>query len=294
MTLVALQVSYRHLVAQLYGLHVMPIGDCNTFLTNPRAPTNIMSATPLSVGRPEYAKEAFMRIVRAHIKARSRIVTVLGDMYYQELNEKDVIDSQIVTLPDGFLKTQEDLERFMSEQIIKPMPFDRPQWVVWVQRKYLDDTKGLVVWRAHHSLADGISSMALNLQLDETYDISKLIPFKPVSHLYRWMVRLMVPFYIPVILWESLMMGVDRNPLHDGRRELTGDKRIAISKEFNFAEIKSTSRALDVTINELMIAALSMATARVFKDRGQADIRQMSIAVPANIRWRYYETYEEV
>lgn len=116
------------MIAQLYDLTVMPIGDHNTFITSEKAPTHIMSATPLSVGRPEYAKEVFMRIVRAHVKARSQIVNVLGDMYYQELNQKDVIDSQVIFLPDGTLKTQEDLEKFMGEQIVKQMPLERPQW----------------------------------------------------------------------------------------------------------------------------------------------------------------------
>ena len=83
----------------------MSIGDFNTYVTNDKAPTNIMTATPVSEGRPELASEAFMRIVKAHIKARSCIKVVLGDMYYQELDEQDVIKSQITVLPDGFLKT---------------------------------------------------------------------------------------------------------------------------------------------------------------------------------------------
>jgi len=43
------------------------------------------------------------------------------------------------------------------------MPFDRPQWIAYVQRKYLDETKGIVIWKSHHSLADGVSAMAMNL-----------------------------------------------------------------------------------------------------------------------------------
>lgn len=54
------------------------------------------------------------------------------------------------------------------------------------------------------------------------------------------------------------------------------------------------SRSLGVTINELMIAALSMGMARLFKDRGDAKTKRMRIAMPANIRWNYYRTYDEV
>lgn len=174
------------------------------------------------------------------------------------------------------------------------MPFDKPQWRVWVQRKYQGDTKGIVIWKAHHSFADGISSMAMNLQLDEEYDIEKLLPFKPVGFMQRLMVRAMVPLYLPIILWESYLRRRDRNPLHDGRRKLTGEKKMTISKEFDFLTIKMASKSLKVTINELMIGALSTAVARLFKDRGDEKTKRMRIAMPCNIRWKYYETYDEV
>lgn len=43
-----------------------------------------------------------------------------------------------------------------------------------------------------------------------------------------------------------------------------------------------------------MISALSTATAKLFKDRGDEKSKRIRIAVPANIRWKQYETYEEV
>ena len=91
--ILAVAISYRHPIAWARGLHVMDIGDCNTFVTNPKAPTNIISLTPVSVGRPDYAVEAFRRIVVAHLKARSCIVKVLGDMYYKELDIEEVLAS---------------------------------------------------------------------------------------------------------------------------------------------------------------------------------------------------------
>ena len=96
--------TYRNVIAKICGLEVMDIGDFNTFISNPKAPANIMSITPLSIGKPEYAKEAFMRVIKAHVKARSCIVKVAGDMYYKELDGNAVADSQIIVLPDGQLK----------------------------------------------------------------------------------------------------------------------------------------------------------------------------------------------
>lgn len=74
--------------------------------------------------------------------------------------------------------------------------------------------------------------MGLNLQFDTTYDVTKMIEFKGISFWNKCLVRAMVPFYVPVLLWESYLRRKDRNPLHDGRRKLTGIKKVAMSKEF--------------------------------------------------------------
>lgn len=140
----------------------MEIGDLNTFFTSNKALANVMSVTTVSDANPELSKEIFARITKAHMKARSRIVKVLNDMYYQEMDEEECLNLNIEYLPDGQIKTQEDVEKFISEHMASQMPLDRPQWKVWVQRKYLGD-KGIVIWKAHHSLCDGMSSMAFNL-----------------------------------------------------------------------------------------------------------------------------------
>ena len=103
--------TYRNIIAKFNNLQVMDVGDLNTFISNQKAPANIMSVTILSLSKPEYAKEAFRKVVRNHIKTRSTIVKCLGDMYYKELDMdiEKILDSHIITLPDGQLKTQEDV-----------------------------------------------------------------------------------------------------------------------------------------------------------------------------------------
>ena len=93
LTTVVFFLTYRLAIAKFCNLQVMDIGDFNTFVSGPKAPANIMSVTPLSIGKPEYAKEAFMRVIKAHTKARSRIVKVLGDMYYKEMDMDAVANS---------------------------------------------------------------------------------------------------------------------------------------------------------------------------------------------------------
>ena len=69
---------------------------------------------------------------------------------------------------------------------------------------------------------------------------------------------------------------------------------MAISKEYDFLTIKMASKSLKVTINEMLIGALSTAISRLFKDKGDDKSKRMRICMPCNIRWKYYETYDEV
>jgi len=103
--LFVMQVGYRQIVARMLGLRVMAVGDFNTFVTNNKAPTNIMTSTPCTKTNPVYAREIFSRMVKAHVKARSSIVKICGDYYYKEHGHDEVLASQITNLPDGKIKT---------------------------------------------------------------------------------------------------------------------------------------------------------------------------------------------
>ena len=162
LTLMIVAATYQHVVAHVYELHVMPSMDRNCFMSNDKAVANIISATTMSEGKPEYAREAFGRLIDAHMKARSEVVRVFGDMYYKEIDKAVAYEKCIETLPDGLIKNQEDLEKYVAEWLPEVFPDEMPKWKVLVQRNYLGD-KGLVLFKAHHSFCDGISSMAVNL-----------------------------------------------------------------------------------------------------------------------------------
>jgi len=108
------------------------------------------------------------------------------------------------------------------------------------------------------------------------------------------MLRLSFPLFIPLMIWEAIFMKQDRNPLHDGKRKLTGRKQVAISDAFDFKTVKDASRALGITINELMCAALSVSMAKLFEEKGDTKTKRIQIGVPVNIRWEMYKTYEDV
>ena len=73
---------------------------------------------------------------------------------------------------------------------------------------------------------------------------------------------------IPVLVFKEAFRKIDRNVLHDGKRKLTGKKKVAFSDPHDFATIKATSRAMGATINELLTASLAVAIKQLFEDRG--------------------------
>ena len=137
LTLVILAFTYQHVIAKVYGLHVMPSMDLNCFMSNDKATVNVVSCTFMNEGRPEYARPAFARLIDAHLKARAEVVHVFGDMYYKELDKTVAFESCFETLPDGFLKTKKDVENFVAAKIVEKFPDNVPKWKVFAQRDYL-------------------------------------------------------------------------------------------------------------------------------------------------------------
>ena len=89
-------------------------------------------------------------------------------------------------------------------------------------------------------------------------------------------------------------MKQDKNILHDGSRtNLSGTKHIAMGEAISFADIKKASRHFGVTINDVMMCALSNALAEYFEEQKDTS-KQINIIIPANIRWKMYKTFENV
>jgi NRPS condensation-like uncharacterized protein len=108
------------------------------------------------------------------------------------------------------------------------------------------------------------------------------------------MLRAMLPWTIPKVLFKSMLTRWDRNPLHDGVRNLTGEKRVYYGEKFNLEVIKEASKKLKITINDLMTVSLSIAIKRYFVSKGDSKTNRINIALPVNIRWEPYSTFNSV
>ena len=86
----------------------------------------------------------------------------------------------------------------------------------------------------------------------------------------------------------------DINPLNDGIKKLSGKKISATSTDIDFKEFKRASKILKLTINDIVTACVGSAISQYFESKGRTDIKKLNIAIPANIRFAHYPSWEKV
>jgi hypothetical protein len=73
---------------------------------------------------------------------------------------------------------------------------------------------------------------------------------------------------LPELFIDSLETPTIVSPLHDGKRDnLTGVKKVALSKQFVFKTVHTAARANKVTLNDLLTSCLSVAVKRYFSEQ---------------------------
>lgn len=112
---------------------------------------------------------------------------------------------------------ERDIEKIVTQQLSDKMPLDKPQWFMWYQENYLDKYS-IVIYKAHHSLGDGVSCMNYHIGQGDKFDFTALMPIRKIGFLQRLMIRLSFILYVPRVLNKLLRIKPDRNILHDGKR----------------------------------------------------------------------------
>lgn len=103
--------------------------------------------------------------------------------------------------------------------------------------------------------------------------------------------RLSAPFFI-LLLSLNIFDRRDDNKLTKGKKHMTGNIVAASSNIFNVPEMKAVCKANDISINDFVMSALSTTLHQYldFKDDNQL----INILMPANMRYKFYQTREEI
>jgi len=107
--------------------------------------------------------------------------------------------------------------------------------------------------------------MHFHLQQDDKYDTQKVLRMTPQSPWLKWIVRAMLPYtMLKTTLINTVFNSYTKNPLHDGIRDITGVKNVALGKKIELDPVKVACKRLGVTVNDMMTCALSIALKRYF------------------------------
>jgi NRPS condensation-like uncharacterized protein len=124
-----------------------------------------------------------------------------------------------------------------------------------LQEQYNGQT--LLIWKQHHSLGDGASCMAFMLSLTDEYNTDSMVSIRKIGILQKILLNLSLPLNMIRVFLSFISQPIKVNPLHDGKRDLSGIKHVSTSKDYKLKDIKELSKRLNLTINDILTACLA-------------------------------------
>ena len=229
-------------------------------------------------------------------KMRYCVECVGGDYYYREMSMEEAMSKAVLynTDPKRILRSWTDVDRFVQDNINIKMPLDGPLWSFEVVQAFIDGRESACcMWKSHHSFCDGVSIMCMSLAMSVTYDRSYFVKTADISLLQQILLKLMVPFYIPLSIWKNVLLRGDKNIITAKKRQFSGQMNAVCSNRFNFPDIKLLSKQLGCTINDVVTTSITTSMNQLFKEN-EDEAKSFTLVMPANIRFGFYETRESL
>lgn len=294
----ALVLIYQHVIAAVFGLKVMPAMDVGCYVGTSLANVNLMS---VSFFDGEFTEEGLRFIYREKFigrfdKFKYKVTMKFGDMYYEEISAKEALEHGFYFQKDPakILTSQREIEMFVEDNINIKIPLDGPQWRFYGQLyKRPEDGKTymLQIWKSHHSFMDGVSSMALSASPTKNYGPHLFIKFPEVKLWQKLLLKVTVPFSILMFVKNAISFR-DNNILTAGKKKMTGKINSATCQPVNTESIKKVSKAQGITLNDMVMSSLSTAMHSYLGAKG--DNQSLSVLMPANIRYQFYDTLDVI
>ena len=164
------------------------------------------------------------------------------------------------------------LRAFVSREVGRRLDFDRPLW-----RTFVIDREGgstAILFRVHHSLADGFALLRQLLGLCDERDL----PEAPIAtHGTRRTGVLGGGVSL------ARIVALPPDPRTTLKRSLGTEKRVAWSRAVSLATVKAAAHARGATVNDVLVAAVAGALGRHLRSRGEP-VEEIRAMVPVNLR----------
>jgi diacylglycerol O-acyltransferase len=218
---------------------------------------------------------------------RQRIVWSQGVAHWEPDPAFDLA-RHIFPARDPDLTTTAKLQAYVGTEASRPLPDDRPRWQFQVAEGFEDDATAFIV-RIHHSMADGVSLLAVIFSLMEemTAEYEAAPPkggIRPAAGAPgRGLLKaLAIPFAAPGILLKRLLWRPDRHALHGPR--ISGRKQVAWTAPLDLGVVKQARSRLDATVNDILMALVSGALSTYVQRRTGQVLHRLRISMPVNVR----------
>jgi diacylglycerol O-acyltransferase / wax synthase len=211
-----------------------------------------------------------------------------------------------------------ELQTFVGNIFSQLLPRDRPLWDLHVLDG-LKDGRGALIWRVHHSLADGVSGVELiKTLLDPTPDYSTSVP-KPrfrrtrtqqpkeqslgetISGVINTTMASLLQFESSVLQFAQTIVRDTNQDTLSGLLKLLPEftssiERLPFNKpctgsrkfcwlQLDMADIQAVREIGGGTVNDVILTVLTRALARYVKMHGQSVVnRFIRIVCPVNLR----------
>jgi diacylglycerol O-acyltransferase len=255
------------------------------------APDNLMMVTAVLrlQGRVDWARFAGVvqqRMVARYPTFRQRALRAAGPLGQSVWSDDPDFDLAAHVVPGALMAADESgLAGLVSDLLGTPLDMTRSPW----QFHLVDGPNGnsTVVARLHHCIADGIALASVLLSLTDTADDIAIADMAAVDtgagtgRLRRvwWGVRLGIG--VVATGCRILVLPRDaRTRLHGG---LGTRKGAAWTQPMELERLKGISRALGVTVNDVLLAVTAGALRRHLMAHGEP-ARDVRIFMPVNLR----------
>lgn len=283
-------------------------------------PTNLMMITAVLwfEERPDWVRlEGVLRerLVERFPRFRQRLVVpegLLASPYWED-DAAFRLEAHVSRMEVPAPGDRAALEALVSEWMSVPLERSRPLWQAHFVEGFGKGSALLV--RIHHTLADGISLARVLLSLMDEGSEHHFTPEPPVREALpapRWMQVLRGARAVASGTRAALKRGAEliAEPIQVGdlvregargaaslkrlallpsepptvlRGELGRVKRAAWSDPLPLEQVKATGRAMESTLNDVLLAALSGGLRRYLEERG-GPVEDLRAIVPVNLR----------
>jgi hypothetical protein len=140
-----------------------------------------------------------------------------------------------------------------------------------------------LIIKAHHVFADGYGLITFYTNIADNAEEIKLGHLRRMTFIEQILIYLTLPWHFVTITLRLFLWPKNINPLAKDVNN-SGVKKGLLAKEYSIATIKEKSKQYGVTLNDLVLAVLSMTIKRYFVSKGETQINEILIMVPWNFR----------